>query len=326
MPVSKRTKRLRFFSIGLIIYMCAAFTWWAVLLRKRTIEIHILKVEVLQKQGLSPAEEARQMQNLEEKLTNQNNMILGEAIFFGLSLSISFWFVYRSYRQALQVSKNQTNFLLAITHELKTPIASISLILETILKRKLKEEQKLKLGNDAMRETRRLDSLVNNLLLSAQLDSNYKPFPEYLDLCNICQTIIEEYRDKHPKAVFEVSCGRNLPKIYADKQGISAIVHNLVGNAIKYNENIPEIKIHISATAKEINLSVADNGTGISDAEKKQVFERFYRSGNEATRKTKGTGLGLFITKEIVKAHKGRIRIENNSPSGVVFIVTLPIE
>jgi len=326
MPVTKRTKRLRFFSIALIIYMCAAFTWWAVLLRKRTIEIHNLKVELLLKQDLTAAEEAREMENLNEKLSKQNAMILGEAIFFGLSLSISFWFVYRSYRQALQVSKNQTNFLLAITHEFKTPIASISLILQTLLKRKLKEEQKLKLSSDALRETRRLDSLVNNLLLSAQLDSKYKPFPEYLDLCNICQTIIEEYRDKHPEAIFEVSCARELPKAFADKQGITAIIHNLVGNAIKYNENTPKVSIHITSTDKEISLSIADNGIGIPDAEKKQVFDRFYRSGNEATRKTKGTGLGLFITKEIVKAHRGRISIENNSPSGAVFIVTLPIE
>ncbi len=326
MPINRRTRRLRFFSIAIIIYMCAAFTWWAVLLRKRTIQNHELKLELLETRDLSNEEKAASVKEYERRLTRQNGMILGEAIFFGLSLSIGWWFVYRSYRQALQVSKNQTNFLLAITHEFKTPIASISLILETIIKRQLKEEQKVKLGSDAMREARRLDSLVNNLLLSAQLDSKYKPFPEFLDLCDICESIIDVYRDRNPKAVFEVSCGRDLPKAYADKEGISAIIHNLVGNAIKYNDNDPEININITAANNWITLKVADNGIGISEAEKKKVFDRFYRSGNEATRKTKGTGLGLFITREIVKAHKGRISIENNSPSGTVFIITLPIQ
>lgn len=325
MPTSKRTRRLRVFSVAIIIYMCAAFTWWAVLLRKRTIENHELKTELLEKQELPPAQKEEQLKSLDKKLTKQNGMILGEAIFFGLSLSIAFWFVYRSYRQALRVSKNQTNFLLAITHEFKTPIASISLILETIVKRKLKEEQKIKLGSDAMREARRLNSLVNNLLLSAQLDAKYKPFPEFLDLCDICQNIIEEYRDKNPEAHFEVACGIDLPKAFADKEGITAIINNLVSNAIKYNENVPEISISIEAKNQQIMIDVADNGIGISDEEKKQVFDRFYRSGNEATRRTKGTGLGLFITKEIVKAHKGKIRIENNSPTGTVFKITLPI-
>ncbi|MCB0652940.1 MAG: HAMP domain-containing histidine kinase [Saprospiraceae bacterium] len=326
MRTNRKTRRIRLFSIAIIIYMLAAFTWWALLLRKKTIKYHNLQIELVESKPLDPEEKRLQLEKIEHELSLQNRMILGEAIFFGLSLSIGLWFVYRSYRQAIQVSKNQTNFLLAITHELKTPIASISLILETLIKRKINEDQKQKMGSDAMRETRRLDSLVNNLLLSARLDSKYKPFPEWLDLCGICEKIVAEYRGKYPEAEFAISCGKDLPMVYADKEGMIAIIHNLLGNAIKYSENTPRVEINITSTDQNIELKVADHGIGIPEAEKKKVFERFYRSGNEAIRKTKGTGLGLFIIREIVRAHRGKIRLENNVPSGTVFIITLPIE
>ena len=99
-----------------------------------------------------------------------------------------------------------------------------------------------------------------------------------------------------------------------------------MGNALKYCEANPVINISIFQIKNKLELKISDNGIGISDAEKKKVFKRFYRSGSESTRKTKGTGLGLFSVKEILEAHKGKIRLENNSPSGSVFIISLPIE
>lgn len=326
MQNNKKSRRLRLFSIAIILYVLAAFTWWAFLLVKRAVEQHDLQVALVESKNPDPETRAKELALITHALAKQKRMIYGEALFFGLSLSIFLWLIYLSYRRALAASRNQTNFLLSITHELKTPIASISLILETLIKRKINEDQKQKLGTDAMRETRRLDSLVNNLLLSARLDSKYKPFPEWLDLCGICEKIVAEYRDKYPEAELAISCGKDLPMVYADKEGMIAIVHNLLGNAIKYSENTARVEINITSTDQNIELRVADHGIGIPEAEKKKVFERFYRSGNEATRKTKGTGLGLFIIREIVRTHSGKIRLENNVPSGTVFIITLPIE
>jgi signal transduction histidine kinase len=322
----KRAKQIRYFSISIILYMCAAFIWWTVLLRQSVEQYYDLKLEMVQYLNLDEPGKDQAVIEIQKKLDKRKKMIFGEALFLCLTLSIGFGLVYASYRRALEASRNQTNFLLSITHEFKTPIASVSLILETILKRKLNKEQQQRLGNDAMRETKRLNSLVNNLLLSARLDSKYSPYQESLNLCEICETIVDEYQYKHPKSSISIHCNKDLPTVFADKEGMTAVIYNLLGNALKYCEGNPVINISISQVNNKLELRVSDNGIGIADTEKKKVFKRFYRSGNESTRKTKGTGLGLFIVKEIIEAHKGKIRLENNSPSGSVFIISLPIQ
>lgn len=324
MLTPKRAKRIRYFSIAVTAYMCAAFIWWTVLLSRSIDAYYDLKKDVVELQLQNEVEKQQEISALDKKLAKRKRMIYGEALFLCVSLSIGFGLVYASYRRALRASKNQTNFLLSITHELKTPIASISLVLETMLKRKLNEEQRERLGNDAMRETKRLNTLVNNLLLSARLDSKYEPYKENLDLCNLCEKIVEEYQYKHPNASFSIYCSKNLPSVYADREGLIAIVHNLLGNAIKYCDKTPEIRIDVSAAENSLEMRVADNGVGIADSEKKKVLKRFYRSDNEATRKAKGTGLGLFIVQRVLKAHKGKIRLEDNDPNGTIFVITLP--
>ena len=116
----------------------------------------------------------------------------------------------------------------------------------------------------------------------------------------------------------------NLPEddlvLSTDKEGLYAIIKNLVENGIKYNINIPEINIVLTDEPKP-QLIISDNGVGIPDGDKTKIFNKFYRIGNEDTRKTKGTGLGLYIVKEFVAALGASIEVEDNSPTGTKFII-----
>ena len=106
---------------------------------------------------------------------------------------------------------------------------------------------------------------------------------------------------------------------------MTSVALNLLENAVKYGDQSPNIDTQISQKNGSIFCEISDNGIGISDKEKKHIFKKFYRVGSEETRTTKGTGLGLYIVKEIVKAHGGEIRVEDNFPKGTRFKITLPL-
>ena len=111
-----------------------------------------------------------------------------------------------------------------------------------------------------------------------------------------------------------------------DKSSFISIASNLIDNAVKYSGKSAQVNISAQTSNQYIILEVADNGPGISDKEQELIFTKFYRSGNEMNRSTKGTGLGLFIVQELVSLHKGTISIQKNKPTGSVFIVEIPLE
>ena len=110
-----------------------------------------------------------------------------------------------------------------------------------------------------------------------------------------------------------------------DRASVNLLYNNLVDNAVKYSEEIPNIDIELDASDKEAILIFKDQGVGISNTDKKRVLDKFYRVGSEETRKTKGTGLGLFIVDQIVKAHHGEVQILDNKPKGTIFRIELVI-
>lgn len=324
--------RLRLFSNMVIIYMLLALSWWSVLLFKKSHETLVAKTELLKitshfSNNQNDLFLSKQYIELQKEYERQKKMILGEGFVFGISLIIGIWLINRSYKKEIDATTQQRNFLLSITHELKSPIASIQLVLETFLKRNLNKEQQEKLGNSALQETARLNHLVNNLLFAAKVETAYQLFKEEINLMQLFNEIISKLQTKYPAAEFQLEELSPLNNIHADKLGISSIAHNLLENAVKYSKKTEavKIKIEISQHNNSVQLKIIDNGIGISDKEKKHIFEKFYRVGNEDTRKTKGTGLGLYIVKRIVDAHAGKITIEDNQPTGSIFIINIPI-
>lgn len=319
----------------ILAYLLFAFGWWTVLLLDRTRETHESKVEqlgmrlVIERKIAHPneIETTAAYTTLVAEFERQQRMVVGEAVILAITILGAIYFGYANVRQEVSATQQQRNFLLSITHELKSPIAGIRLILETFQKRKqLPAEIQEKLSTNALKETDRLTALVNDLLLSAKLETSYVLNLEPLRLQEILQETAEKVANKYPGAKIHLDIEPDLPPISGDRMAITSVVVNLLENAAKYSQPTPQIEVNIRRGSRlEILLTIADNGIGIPDNEKGQVWKKFYRVGSEDTRQTKGTGLGLYIVRQLVERHQGHIELQNNVPKGSRFIIALPI-
>lgn len=326
--------RLRLLSYLVIAYMLVAFSWWSVLLYVKNRDAFQAKSEYLQLvmaaenavQNRQDFLQSPEYKDLQAKYKRQEWMIFGEAAVFIISLVIGVYMINRGYNKEMVAAQQRRNFLLSITHELKSPIASIRLVLETLLKRQLKKEQIVHFGQNALKETDRLNDLVNNLLLAAKIETAYQPHLEIIEINEFFKDLCARMQSKFPKA--QIHFHSKLPDTYirGDELALTSIGVNLIENGIKYNLENPIINIQLSTQAQKIILEFSDNGIGISEEEKKKIFQQFYRIGSEDTRKTKGTGLGLYIVAQMVKAFNGKISVLDNKPQGTLFRIEWPQE
>ncbi len=325
--------RNRFYAIALVTtaYILLAFGWWSMLLMRKNEEakqanIELLKLDMQMKNKFTDAEnfeKSVEYQRVIEKYQRQARMVWGEGSVLFLGLLVGFWMIQRSLQKEVNLNNQRRNFLLSVTHELKSPIASIRLILQTFQRRKLDETQQTKFLNAAVVEADRLHELVDNLLLSSRLENHYEQSVEEINIAQMIEELIEKCRIKFPRAHFNF-IKNEVPILRGDKQGLVSLFTNLLENAAKYSDEHAEITVKQSYAANKFLFEVADNGIGIPTTEKRKVFEKFYRVGSEMTRRTKGTGLGLYIVAQIVKLHHGLISIADNTPKGTVFKITLP--
>ena len=324
--------QLRIISYLVIFYMLLAFSWWTVLLHTKNRDAFLAKNELLKLSLIAKNE----IKNEEEFLKNsfhielrdaykrQEWMILGEASVFVLSLLIGIVFINRGYHKEILAAKQSSNFLLSITHELKSPIASIRLGFETLQRKKLSEEQSHVLLKNGINDTDRLNNLVSDLLLSARLESTYQLNTELFSLEILIEECVQLLKQKFPTSILKVNLIQEMPEILADYSAIRSVIINLLENAVKYSDRVPEINIGLTSNNERCNIEISDNVIGIDQSERKKIFEKFYRVGNEDQRKTKGTGLGLYIVDQIVRAHNGTITVSSNQPKGTIFNVFLP--
>lgn len=318
---------MKFLSYGVMSYMLLALIWWTLLLAKNNNEIYLKSVELHQlKQEINDAPLSLNDTLEKTKLHHERirMMIIGEGLVFGLSLVLGMWMIQNAHNKEIEQNLKQKNFLLSITHELKSPIAAVQLITETLQKRKLPEDDQAELYHSILSENKRLENLINNLLLASKLDANYQYNFEILDINKIIHQCIDRQFIPHPNAKITYHFSEPL-FISGDKEAIVSVFTNLIENGIKYGPQNPEIEISHFVSDKYIEIMVKDNGSGIPDQEKEKIFTQFYRMGNEETRKTKGTGLGLYITSKIVKAHKGKIKVSDNPNGGSIFTLVLPM-
>jgi len=329
----QRNIRLRLLSNFVIFFMLIAIAWWSVLLFTKNRDAFLAKSELnkigMIAEGLVASDkdffETEVYQQIEAEYKRQEWMILGESLVFVISLIIGVYLINRGYHREIAAAQQRRNFLLSITHELKSPIASIKLVLETFIKRELSGAHINQLSANALKETERLNALVSDLLLAAKVETAYTPHLETVNLKQFLGDIIERLQNKYPKVKFTFRQPTDEILMQADKTGLTSVAVNLLENAVKYGAENPKIATVLRQNDKGvISLEIADNGIGIPDKEKSKIFERFYRVGNEDTRKTKGTGLGLYIVNQIVLAHKGTIQVMNNRPQGTIFSISLP--
>jgi signal transduction histidine kinase len=232
----------------------------------------------------------------------------------------------QSLRKEYKLNQLQKNFLLSITHELRSPIASSKVALQTMAKRAdLPEGKKELLINNSLNDMERLQSLVENILLAAKIeDHNFQLGKDACDLSELTEGIVEKVKMTpgiHRNFQLDIIPGI---MVLGDCLALNSVIMNLVENAVKYSVEASTIRISLSEEGNAVIFRVADDGLGIPDAEKKKIFRKFYRVGQEETRKTKGTGLGLYIVDRILQLHKGKVTVKDNKPVGSVFEVILP--
>ena len=274
----------------LIIYAFAQLVWWGVLLIKS---------------------EPQRM-----------GMILGETAVFLMIFIVGAYKLHRALNKERKLHTQQNNFLLSVTHELKSPLASIKLYLQTILKRDLDLQKQQYFINNSLKDIERLDDLVENMLIATKIENNSYTFPkEVFDFSELVERIAERLQVHSCNSqIIATELQRNI-KLTGDKFALTSVVTNLIENAVKYSPPCAEVVVKLFSNNGHVHFEVADKGIGISDTEKSRIFEKFYRVGSEDTRKTKGTGLGLFIVKQVLDKHQAHIKVKNNHPSGTVFEV-----
>jgi signal transduction histidine kinase len=231
--------------------------------------------------------------------------------------------IYQSLQTRIDFNRRQNNFMLSITHELKTPLASVKLYLETLQKRALEKEKVEEILKNSVAEINRLRELVDNILLAAQLESkSYILTTSEVNASKIIEEAIQKFSmPRNLSDRLKLNIEENI-FLQADTFGIETIITNLLSNAYKYSPANTPINISFTQQQDAAVLQISDCGPGISDADKKNLFLKFFRIGDEQTRKTKGTGLGLFIVKNLLNLFEAEIDVANNEHGGTTFVVT----
>ena len=317
-----KSRSILFFSI-LFGYVLLQFTWWEILLVKQNDKIITEKQKLIE---LSTPDESRlisEIKELHEKKKMQTLMIVGEGTVFLLLLLFGVYKVKQAHDKENYLNRQQKNFFLSITHELKTPIAATKLQLQTLQKQKLDTEIRQQLITNALLETDRLNTLIDNVLFASRLESNEFLFKrEKQNLSDFISLVLNRYyKNEIEKGEIKMMIEPQI-QYELDVNALPSVITNLLGNALKYSNAEKEITVSLKKFEKYIALEVSDKGLGIAEQERKKIFDKFYRSGNEETRRSKGTGLGLYIVDYILKKHNASIRVKDNTPQGSIFEIT----
>lgn len=310
----------------LVIYVVLQFCWWAYMLIELNIEVFDHKIELAKLQVSKGAAHESALKDLDNKLHARFWMVAGEGTVFLALLIYAIIRLMKAYNREMELAMQQKNFLLSITHEFKSPLAAVKLNMQTMQRHALEPGRQAMIISSTIHETDRLNTLVENALLAAQIETHrYHLAKEKFDFSACVETVLKNRMVTLDNKANHIS-GDIDEGIYITGDCIAAtsIVLNLLENAEKYSPQNAEISVSLKKKNREVILSVADNGFGIPAGEKEKIFEKFYRVGNEDTRKSKGTGLGLYIVKKLVEMHGGKIMVSDNIPRGSVFQLFFP--
>ena len=254
-------------------------------------------------------------------------LTIGVVAFTLILAGLSAWLVLTL--KEIGLNNRQANFVDSVTHELKSPIASLQLYLETLRMRNLSEEKREEFHGIMADELRRLDSLISQLLEVGRLDAlGDTDDPEEIEIGRILRQFAETACLNWNVEMGEVFTFDVDPVVVNAKRLVMDLVFfNLIDNAVKYSATPPEVHVRVKAFGRSrVKIQISNNGPGISQDARKEVFQIFYRGGSELERTRKGTGLGLYIVNTLVKKSHGRIQIKDrsNGEPGCMFEVELP--
>jgi len=227
----------------------------------------------------------------------------------------------------VRLNERQSNFVSAVTHELKTPVASLKLYLDTLEYREVAPERRAEFYRTMRQDIERLNSTINNVLNAAMYTDRPVADPRPLDLARVARHAIELTATRHQLSKEAIRYeGPDGLRVAGDPQALETAVLNLLDNAVKYSKERVEIEVEVWGDADgQAHVRVRDHGIGMSRTHLPFIFTRFYRIGAEVRRSRTGTGLGLFIVRAVVKGHRGTITADSPGPDrGSSFTISLP--
>ena len=251
-----------------------------------------------------------------------------EGAFMVAAVLFGFVLLYRKLSEELDLKLRQRNFTSAVTHELKTPIASLRVWTETLFTRTLPDEQRLRIRTLMEKDLDRLNELVGNLLDVARAESgslvvHLAPLELEPWLRGVCEAM--DQRLGAGALGLKLEFSSDPLWTHADPKALGTVLENLLSNAYKYAAEPRETTVTLDGDGDDVLIVVSDLGHGLSPKDLPRVFHRFFRVGDEMTRQVAGTGLGLFLVKEIVTRHRGEVRASSRGPGlGSAFTVRLP--
>lgn len=257
-------------------------------------------------------------------------VIIAISVVAGLMILIG-GLIIHTIQKVTEVSRLKTEFISVASHQLRTPLSGIRWYLELLLEKSRQEEQSEEVKEyitTLLQTNQRMIKLVNSLLDVSRIEQGrLKIEPQKIPFQQLYQEIIKIHQQEAKAKGIHLITGPIPPDVYifGDPRLLEQVLENLISNSIKYTPSGGTVKIDFVLKKSNIQTCVADTGVGIPPAEQKRIFQRFFRANNVLKMQSTGTGLGLYIAKAIVEAHKGKIWFKSKEGQGTVFYFTLPL-
>jgi two-component system, OmpR family, phosphate regulon sensor histidine kinase PhoR len=230
-------------------------------------------------------------------------------------------------RREADLNELQADFVSKVSHEFRTPLTSIRLFVDTMVRSRGDRSTEDKCLDALGRETDRLTQLIERLLDWGRMEAGRKQFELFeISPTSIVEKAVETFaplRERHPELEFSTEVEPGLPLVHADCDAMVDAMGNLLANALKYGGTPPAVRLRVSRVADGVAFEVIDNGDGIEHGEHRRIFDKFYRIDDRLSREREGSGLGLAIVKHIVRAHRGRVQLDSVLGRGSTFRIIL---
>ncbi len=311
-------KKRRFFFYHIFVFIFAQLAWLSVL--GLWIYWYVSNYIFLNKVG----------EKFSFQITSKANhvSILVGGLVLLVAISVGMFLIFRRLTIQLKLTALYDNFIANVTHELKSPLASIQLYLETMDAREVPWFKQKEFIALMLKDASRLDKLINSILVIPGLEQkkiayDYHVYSTESLVRSIVGEAVEQF--KLPKKAVKIE-GSAPCQCVVDKNALKIVFDNLIDNSIKYTTKPVQITVSLKCTSKAILIEFCDQGIGISSKEQKKIFNKFHRIYHSGVPSVKGTGLGLYWVKEIIKYHSGKVEVfSKGNGTGTTFRIKLPI-
>jgi signal transduction histidine kinase len=247
-----------------------------------------------------------------------------------LLLGGSAYFTLRGVTRELAVARLQSDFVAAVSHEFRTPLASVRHLSDMLANGRVPDAGQRQHCYDFLsRESERLEKLVGELLDFGRIEAGaYRYEFERVDATDLVRELVSEFQENVRAKGYriELSVEMGSASVRADREALSRAIWNLLDNAVKYSPGADTIWVALALEGESAVIRVRDRGLGIALSEHKEIFQKFVRGSNARSEQIKGTGIGLAMVQQIVQAHQGEVRVESHPDQGSTFALRLPIE